>query len=129
MLHRLLLTLLISFAPLVKADIGDVYFCTTTGIHDVKGGELNSYAQQRFKFKWNENSIDFGGSDSYFGDASIPIFKNYNLIETFHALTELRLTTIFFTEGRFRYVEVRNHSGLSGQKKEAKMILANCDKF
>ena len=125
MLRRLLLTLLISFAPLVKADIGDVYFCTTTGIHDVKGGELNSYAQQSFKFKWNENSIDFGGSDSYFENASMPIFKNYNLIEMFHALTELRLCTIFFSEGRFRYVEVSNQSDFSGQSKVAKMIVAN----
>ena len=126
MLHRLLLTLLIGFAPLVEAGIGDVYFCTTTDIHDVRDGELTSYNQQKFKFKWNENSIDFGQGGSYFDKMSEPLVGSYSSLE--HFRTQTNFNIIYFAEGRFRFITTSN-TDAGSQHPEAMIIIANCDKF
>ena len=53
MVYRLLLTLLIGFEPLVKADIGDTYFCTPISSHaidPVEGSRERSPDHEKFIF-------------------------------------------------------------------------------
>lgn len=125
-MRGLLAVLLIGLATISFAEVGDVYYCNTVSISAVQSGELKQYGSEKFKFKWNEASIEFGDGDGYFKNTTAPITKGYPSIETFYGGKDY--DHIRFIKGRFRYVYVSNKEPYLGGP-ETLTIVANCDKF
>ena len=62
----LLVVAFLVFPSIVFSGVGDVYFCESTKLIELKDGEVTEYKNEKFKFKRTSNGLIFGSEDSYF---------------------------------------------------------------
>ena len=62
----LLIIAFLLFPSIGFSGMGDVYFCESTKLIELKDGEVTEYKNEKFKFKRTSNGLIFGSEDSYF---------------------------------------------------------------
>ena len=62
----LLVVAFLVFPSIGFSGVGDVYFCESTKLIELKDGEVTEYKNEKFKFKRTSNGLIFGSEDSYF---------------------------------------------------------------
>ena len=95
-MKKLLISLLL-ISPFSLAVVGDVYFCST--IKDIqinKDGSLVKRETVAFKFKHNDDVIDFGSTNLI--DTSLPYKITSGIAGDFRA--ETRFARAYFSEDR-----------------------------
>ena len=81
------------------AAVNDVYFCETTNLVTIKDDKLETWKNQKFKFKRLKKKIIFPEAENYFSNVEILVIES--LGELFTA-TE-GLFNISYNEGRFNF--------------------------
>ena len=78
----LLIVAFLVFPSVGFSGMGDVYFCESTKLIRLENGEVETFTNEKFKFKRTSNGLIFGSEDGY--------FKNLKLeVKTFDMETEL----------------------------------------
>ena len=63
---RIFLILVFTLFPsVVFSKIGDVYYCSTEILIEIRNGKLTTYKNQKFKFKRTVEGLIFGNEDNY----------------------------------------------------------------
>ena len=67
----LLIIAFLLFPSIGFSGMGDVYFCESTKLIELKDGEVTEYKNEKFKFKRTSNGLIFGSEDSYFKNLEV----------------------------------------------------------
>ena len=103
----LLVIAFLVFPSIGFSAMGDVYFCESDILIDIKNGEVGNYKNQKFKFKRTSNGLIFGSEKGY--------LKNLELTSENHDLgSELfsykdggkSFQTFNYEKGTFNYSHV-----------------------
>ena len=62
----LLIIAFLVFPSVGFSGMGDVYFCESTKLIRLENGEVETFTNEKFKFKRTSNGLIFGSEDSYF---------------------------------------------------------------
>ena len=62
----LLIVTFLVFPSIGFSGMGDVYFCESTKLIRLENGEVETFTNEKFKFKRTSNGLIFGSEDSYF---------------------------------------------------------------
>ena len=121
-MEELLITLLL-ISPFSFADWGDVYFCST--IKDIqinKDGSLVKRETVAFKFKHNDDVIDFGSTNLI--DTSLP-YKITRGIQGIEIHAETPFSRAYFSEDR----DTGQLFWSTSNPNYVRSFVADCDKF
>ena len=99
------------------AAVDDVYFCETTNLVSIEDDKLETWKNQKFKFKRLEKSIRFPEADNYFSNVEIVVIESIG--ELFTATEEL--FNISYNKGKFNFTATSFNS--------ITVITANCSVF
>ena len=74
----LLVIAFLVFPSIGFSAMGDVYFCESDILIDIKNGEVGNYKNQKFKFKRTSNGLIFGSEDGYLKNTELT-YKNFDV--------------------------------------------------
>ena len=107
--------------------VGDVYYCDMKNFIEIVGThKIKKFKLENFKFKWEENQINFGNDDNNFRGVILTINRNLDTKEQFRIWT--RSYVLRFDRGDFFYTAIFATSG-DGKDLIIKSISATCTKF
>ena len=112
-----LLTMFFLISTKTSAAVNDVYFCETTNLVTIEDDKLETWKNQKFKFKRLEKSIFFPEDQGYFSNNEIVVIKSYD--ELFTA-TE-GLFNVSYNKGKFNFTATNF--------KSITVVTANCSVF
>ncbi len=90
------------FPTLVLGGIGDVYYCNTKKVVEIKNSKLKQFKNFTFKFKRNQNSLNFGTQKNYFDKTFLPKLE-FQSGEYFVYNGELGITVFYYKDSNFTY--------------------------
>ena len=67
----LLIVAFLVFPSVGFSGMGDVYFCESTKIIRLENGEVETFTNEKFKFKRTSNGLIFGSEDGYFKNVEL----------------------------------------------------------
>ena len=74
----LLVIAFLVFPSIGFSAMGDVYFCESTKLIRLENGEVETFTNEKFKFKRNSNGLIFGSEDGYFKNLELT-YNSYDL--------------------------------------------------
>ena len=74
----LLVIAFLVFPSIGFSAMGDVYFCESDILIDIKNGEVGNYKNQKFKFKRTSNGLIFG-SEGFLNNAELTSKNNFDV--------------------------------------------------
>ena len=95
-----LLIIIIFIPSFVFGGVGDVYYCASKILIQIKNFKATEYQPQDFKFKRLENSIKFGSDPGYFKDL-ILTKKGYGDGELFNYFSDFG--HLLYDDGTFNF--------------------------
>ncbi len=106
-------------------EINDVYYCEMDRISKTTDKEMREYRNQKFKFKRNQNNIEFG-SGGFFDDYETQVLKNSG--EYFWGGSEW--DRFIYLEGKFVFSNLLN-TNLDNEdpRHQIVSIVATCELF
>jgi len=121
-MKKILIIFILFFSSSVVAAENDVYYCETEKFTIVKKNLVETFKNEKFKFKRNENTLQFSGT-GYFGNTVMTIEWGHAESEWFFG-NYARTDSFNYKNGIFLYT-FANHIGES----KIVSILATCDIF
>ena len=107
-MRLLLLTSFLFLPSIVFGGIGDIYYCNTKKVIQIKNSKLKKFQNFNFKFKRNQNSLKFGSQKNYFSKSMLPKLE-FQSDEWFVYNGDLGMTVFYHREGNFTYSLVGNN--------------------
>ena len=101
------------------AKIGEVYFCEVSKVTKTTEEEVETFKNEKFKFKREKNVLKFG-SGGFFDDHTIPVIDNFD--EVFYGGGNW--DRFIYVEGRFVFSNILN---LDTGEHSIYSVVAGCD--
>ena len=74
----LLVVAFLVFPSVGFSGMGDVYFCESTKLIRLENGEVETFTNEKFKFKRTSDGLIFGSEDGYFKNLELT-YNSYDL--------------------------------------------------
>ena len=129
----MLIILLVSFVPLVRAGVGDIYHCEKIWHKYLSHDKFREVGGTDFGFAWNKEGIAFRLNMSVSYERNLQFERQDQSASTFLASFKDESVTIVavFSDGEFTMTNFR-HSAESGSApagNEVDVLLAHCREF
>ena len=118
-MKRLLLAFALLYSSATYADVGDVYYCVTDNLTNVKESGNKQLPEEKFKFKWTETEIVFSGG--YLNNLRLNLIENNFYTENWSAGGPKAYA--YFKDGKLTF----SHN--IGEISAIVALLATCEKF
>ena len=110
------------------ADIGDVYYCSSTQVSSSNGLEIEQFKTMVFKFKLDEGKVTFTNDDYFENSKPKAVDTKFAGQEIFTGGVS-GYEIISFRNGRLVFISNQNYDEDIKAELDITTIVAQCDKF